>query len=85
MRFILAAPAMTGQMIALDGGQHLGWAQPQRQLPVLSRACTSDGSDEVSDKAELRSMRAVYCSQAAVTDGATVRRNARLLHFVIDR
>ena len=23
--FILAAPAMTGQMIALDGGQHLGW------------------------------------------------------------
>ena len=30
----LAAPAMTGQMIALDGGQHLGWAQPQRQLPV---------------------------------------------------
>ena len=30
MRFILSAPAMTGQMIALDGGQHLGWAQPQR-------------------------------------------------------
>jgi hypothetical protein len=29
-RFILSAPAMTGQMIALDGGQHLGWAQPQR-------------------------------------------------------
>ncbi len=26
--FILRAPAMTGQMIALDGGQHLGWAQP---------------------------------------------------------
>jgi NAD(P)-dependent dehydrogenase (short-subunit alcohol dehydrogenase family) len=33
MRFILSAPAMTGQMIALDGGQHLGWAQPQR-VPV---------------------------------------------------
>jgi NAD(P)-dependent dehydrogenase (short-subunit alcohol dehydrogenase family) len=30
MRFILSAPAMTGQMIALDGGQHLGWAQSQR-------------------------------------------------------
>jgi NAD(P)-dependent dehydrogenase (short-subunit alcohol dehydrogenase family) len=29
LRFILAAPAMTGQMIALDGGQHLGWAQPR--------------------------------------------------------
>ena len=27
VRFILAAPAMTGQMIALDGGQHLGWGQ----------------------------------------------------------
>jgi NAD(P)-dependent dehydrogenase (short-subunit alcohol dehydrogenase family) len=34
MRFILSAPAMTGQMIALDGGQHLGWAQPQRLPPV---------------------------------------------------
>ena len=28
VRFILAAPALTGQMIALDGGEHLGWAQP---------------------------------------------------------
>src|SRR5258708_31879285 len=26
LSFILAAPAMTGQMIALDGGEHLGWA-----------------------------------------------------------
>jgi NAD(P)-dependent dehydrogenase (short-subunit alcohol dehydrogenase family) len=34
MRFILSAPAMTGQMIALDGGQHLGWAQTQR-VPVI--------------------------------------------------
>ena len=34
LRFILSAPAMTGQMIALDGGQHLGWAQPQRLPPV---------------------------------------------------
>jgi NAD(P)-dependent dehydrogenase (short-subunit alcohol dehydrogenase family) len=34
MRFILAAPAMTGQMIALDAGQHLGWAQPQKLFPV---------------------------------------------------
>ena len=29
VRFLLAARAMTGQMLALDGGQHLGWAQPQ--------------------------------------------------------
>jgi NAD(P)-dependent dehydrogenase (short-subunit alcohol dehydrogenase family) len=28
VRFILAAPAMTGQMLALDGGQHLLWAAP---------------------------------------------------------
>ena len=34
MRFILSASAMTGQMIALDGGQHLGWAQAPRQPPV---------------------------------------------------
>jgi NAD(P)-dependent dehydrogenase (short-subunit alcohol dehydrogenase family) len=27
-QFIIAAESMTGQMIALDGGQHLGWATP---------------------------------------------------------
>jgi NAD(P)-dependent dehydrogenase (short-subunit alcohol dehydrogenase family) len=32
-RFILAAPALTGQMIALDGGQHLGWAQEASRTP----------------------------------------------------
>jgi len=26
--FVAGAKSMTGQMIALDGGQHLGWAQP---------------------------------------------------------
>lgn len=26
IRFILEAPAMTGQMLALDGGQHLSWS-----------------------------------------------------------
>jgi hypothetical protein len=26
---ILSLPAMTGQMIALDGGQHLQWASVQ--------------------------------------------------------
>ena len=34
LRFILAAPAMTGQMLALDGGEHLGWAQPSH-APVV--------------------------------------------------
>lgn len=28
VRFILAARSYTGQMLALDGGQHLAWAQP---------------------------------------------------------
>ena len=28
VRFILGAASMTGQMIALDGGQHLGWQNP---------------------------------------------------------
>lgn len=32
VRFILAAPAMTGQMIVLDGGQHLGWGQVARDV-----------------------------------------------------
>jgi NAD(P)-dependent dehydrogenase (short-subunit alcohol dehydrogenase family) len=30
LRFLVDAPAVTGQMIALDGGQHLGWAQPRQ-------------------------------------------------------
>lgn len=33
--FVLSAPSMTGQMIALDGGEHMGWAQPEHgQTPV---------------------------------------------------
>jgi NAD(P)-dependent dehydrogenase (short-subunit alcohol dehydrogenase family) len=28
VRFILDAPSLTGQMIALDSGQHLGWQHP---------------------------------------------------------
>ena len=35
VRFLLQAPAMTGQMLALDGGQHLGWAQPKQTLSVV--------------------------------------------------
>lgn len=30
IRFLIDAPAATGQMIALDGGEHLGWAQPRQ-------------------------------------------------------
>lgn len=32
--FIIHAPSMTGQMIALDGGQHLGWAQESGGAPI---------------------------------------------------
>jgi len=34
VRFILAAPAMTGQMIALDGGQHLQWSPAGGGPPI---------------------------------------------------
>jgi NAD(P)-dependent dehydrogenase (short-subunit alcohol dehydrogenase family) len=33
VQFLLAAGSMTGQMIALDGGQHLGWAQAHTSQP----------------------------------------------------
>ncbi len=33
VRFILSAPSMTGQMIALDGGQHLAWGQAGDRPP----------------------------------------------------
>ena len=33
VRFILSARAMTGQMIALDGGRHLDWAPSRRYDP----------------------------------------------------
>jgi NAD(P)-dependent dehydrogenase (short-subunit alcohol dehydrogenase family) len=29
-RFLIEAEAVTGQMIAVDGGEHLAWAQPKR-------------------------------------------------------
>ena len=32
--FILESPSMTGQMIALDGGQHLNWAPTSRVPPA---------------------------------------------------
>ncbi|MBK8906532.1 MAG: SDR family oxidoreductase [Rhodospirillales bacterium] len=35
VRFILDAPSMTGQMICVDGGQHLGWCQPQPAVQAI--------------------------------------------------
>ena len=36
IEFVLAAPSLTGQMIALDGGEHMGWAQaPERAAQPL--------------------------------------------------
>ncbi|MFT5509765.1 MAG: NAD(P)-dependent dehydrogenase (short-subunit alcohol dehydrogenase family) [Hyphomicrobiaceae bacterium] len=34
IRFILDAPAMTGQMLALDGGQHLSWSAASQPASV---------------------------------------------------
>ena len=34
VRFILSAPALTGQTLALDGGQHLAWAHPRGGWPL---------------------------------------------------
>jgi NAD(P)-dependent dehydrogenase (short-subunit alcohol dehydrogenase family) len=34
IRFILTAPALTGQVIVLDGGQHLAWAHPKGGWPL---------------------------------------------------
>jgi len=30
VRFLVESPTITGQMIAVDGGEHLAWAQPKR-------------------------------------------------------
>ena len=33
LQFLIAAKSMTGQMVALDGGQHLGWLVPGALVP----------------------------------------------------
>ena len=33
--FLLKVKSITGQMIALDGGQHLGWGQVNNRTKVL--------------------------------------------------
>jgi NAD(P)-dependent dehydrogenase (short-subunit alcohol dehydrogenase family) len=35
LMYILAAPSMTGQMIALDGGEHLAWQLPHKGFSKL--------------------------------------------------
>jgi NAD(P)-dependent dehydrogenase (short-subunit alcohol dehydrogenase family) len=32
VKFLLEAPTVTGQMIAVDSGEHLAWAQPKREF-----------------------------------------------------
>lgn len=34
VRYLLSAPAVTGQMLALDGGMHLGWVYPTPDDPA---------------------------------------------------
>jgi NAD(P)-dependent dehydrogenase (short-subunit alcohol dehydrogenase family) len=33
--YLVGAPSVTGQMLALDGGQHMGWAQADRAEPPI--------------------------------------------------
>jgi len=35
IRFLVTTPSMTGQMLALDSGEHLAWAQPSRGITSL--------------------------------------------------
>ena len=44
VRFILEAPAMTGQMIALDGGQHLTWSESEHNKESLMAHGDSAGA-----------------------------------------
>jgi hypothetical protein len=44
IRFILEAPAMTGQMIALDGGQHLAWDTCLEARPARMRCGAMTGT-----------------------------------------
>ena len=32
--FLLSIPSITGQIITLDGGQHLGWGQVNNSLKI---------------------------------------------------
>lgn len=32
LQFLIDTPTVTGQMIALDGGEHMGWAQPRNGI-----------------------------------------------------
>ena len=38
IRFLLATPSITGQMIALDGGQHLGCGKPGKRVSSGAKA-----------------------------------------------
>ena len=59
---ILALPAMTGQMLALDGGQHLQW-QPGRQ--ARRRGVDADGNPRIASSA--RALRHVFLRDLVLT------------------
>ena len=44
VRFILDAPAMTGQMIALDGGQHLAWSDSASPASLIAHEGSGSAS-----------------------------------------
>ena len=55
VRFILEAPAMTGQMIALDGGQHLTWSESEQNKESLMAHGDSAGAEPAAMSGKLGS------------------------------
>jgi hypothetical protein len=53
VRFILEAPAMTGQMIALDGGQHLTWSESEQNRESLMAHGDSAGAEPAAMSGKL--------------------------------
>jgi NAD(P)-dependent dehydrogenase (short-subunit alcohol dehydrogenase family) len=47
LRYIMAAPALTGQMLALDGGQHLGW---RRRMSISASRAGGKGAARCAAK-----------------------------------
>ncbi len=51
---ILALPAMTGQMLALDGGQHLQWSSRMPARSTRSSIAPRDNARNLSTRAVVR-------------------------------
>lgn len=71
LRFILGAPAMTGQMIVLDGGQHLEWRTPDRAVdaratPLPTSTAARSTSVAVDPSSPAEGVRHIFVRELAV-------------------